>query len=400
MVTEVIMPKSGWTMTEAILAKWFKKEGDLVEKGEALFEFETEKVVTEVEAPATGILRKILAPEGSVVPVAGLVAIITEPDEKLPDLDQIVEKAKITEKPTAKEEIERATEATEERTRISPLAKKLAEEHGIDIKTIKSTDPLGRITKEDVMRAIDKAGAVPSEDRGFELSKVAQIIPLTGVRKTIIERLSQSHLTAIHVTITTEVDMTEITKIRHRLSPEIAEKTHASLSHTDMLVKVVAMSLKEFPIVNSTIEDDEIKIYEDVNVGVAVALDSGLIVPVVRNADKKSLVEIVLCLKELVEKARQNSLSPDAVRGGTITVTNLGMYGVDVFTPIINPPESAILGVGKIAEKPVIVNGQIVARTMMTLSLSFDHRIIDGAVAAQFLKKLKSIIENPEPVFA
>lgn len=223
----------------------------------------------------------------------------------------------------------------------------------------------------------------------------AKVIPMTTIRKTIAERMKQSHLTAVHVTITTEVNMTEAAKFRKKLLSEIEIDANACMSYTDILVKAVAEALKEHRIVNSRLEGERIKILEDINVGVAIATESGLVVPVIHNADKKSLTEIALVTKELIEKARKGTLTLKEVIGGTFTVTNLGMLGVDTFTPIINPPESAILGVGRIVERPVVVDGQIVARLMMPLSLSFDHRVIDGAIAAQFLQTLRQILENP-----
>ena len=332
----VIMPKLGLTMKEGIIAKWLKKEGENVKKGEPVVEIETEKAVSEVEAPISGVLGKILAPEGSTVSVGKPIAIIIEPGEKLPPIEEI--------SVLEAEEIERLS--------IRP----------------------------------------PLE----ELVKVAKVIPMTGMRKTISERLSQSYRTAVHVTITTDVDMTKIIELRQRMLPEIEKVTKVPLTYTHILVKAVAHALKKHPIINSRLEDEQIKIFEDINIGVAVAVEEGLVVPVIRNVDKKSLTEIVLCLKNLIEKAEQGRLSSDDLSGGTFTITNLGMFGVNVFTPVINPPQSAILGVGAIVNKPVVVNGQIALRPMMTLNLVFDHRIIDGVPAAKFLQTLKGILENPE----
>jgi pyruvate dehydrogenase E2 component (dihydrolipoamide acetyltransferase) len=213
---------------------------------------------------------------------------------------------------------------------------------------------------------------------------VREVIPLTGIRKTAAERVSMSARTAPHSTITMEVDMSNAAKLR--------EETGAS--YTDILVKAVAKALEEHPCLNSTLQDDQIKIYKDINIGVAVATEKGLVVPVIRNADKKTLTQIASTLKELVEKAREGKLAKEDVAGGTFTVTNLGMYGVEVFIPIINPPEAAILGVGKVTEKPVIENKEIKIKPTMHLSLSFDHRIVDGAPAAKFLQKIKQLLES------
>ncbi|RLI43157.1 2-oxo acid dehydrogenase subunit E2, partial [Candidatus Bathyarchaeota archaeon] len=340
----------------------FKKEGETVEKGEPVVEVLSDKVTYEVEAPASGILHKIMAEEGTDVPVAETLAIITAPDEELPEVEAI------TEAPI---------ERVKERIPASPAAKRVAKEHGVDLTQVKGTGPEGRIVEEDVRRFIEETKAK---------RKIRQVIPLAGIRKIAAERVSLSAKTAPHSTITMEVDMTNAKKLREKLQ----------VSYTDVLVKAVAKALTEHSIINSTLEKDKIKIFEDVNVGVAVATEAGLVVPVIHNADKKSLKEVSSALKELVEKARKGKLAKEELSGGTFTITNLGMFGVDTFTPIINPPETAILGVGRIVEKPVVVNKEIIVKPIMQLSLSFDHRVVDGAPAAQFLQKIKEIIESSE----
>jgi len=381
---KVTMPKLSVAMKDGTIVKWFKKEGEAVKEGEVLFEVETQKVSNEIEAPASGILCKILAPEGSIVPVGELIAIITEPGEELPPIEEI-------KKPTVPTGIEK-------KAKVSPLARKLAEEYKIDLTKIRGTGPDGQIVKEDVLRAVEEAKvvpAVPVAPSPTELVETAEVVTLTDMRKTIAERLSHSYREAVHVTMTMEVDMSEIRRLRQRLLPEIKEKAKVSLSYTDMLVKAVAIAIKKNPIINSTLEADQIKILKPINIGVAVALEDGLIVPVIRNADKKSLIEIASCLRDLTEKAKQKSLSLDDVTGGTFTISNLGMFGVDTFSPIINPPQSAILGVGAIKDKPVVMDGQITIKPIMTLTLVFDHRILDGATAAVFLKTIKEILEKP-----
>jgi len=372
LVTKVVMPRLSLTMKEGTVVQWFKKEGETVQKGEPLVEVLSEKVTYDVEAPASGILRKILAVEGVDVPVAGTLGIIAEPDEPIPEMEEaavalpperIEEVATLPEKEIVKK--------VRERVPASPAAKRLAKEHGIDLAKVRGSGPEGRIVEADVKRYLEeKATLVP---------RVREVIPLTGIRKTTAERVSLSARTAPHSTITMEVDMSNAVKLR--------EKTQ--VSYTDILVKAVAQALEEHRILNSTLEHEQIKIFEDINIGVAVATEKGLVVPVIRNANKKSLTEINLALKELVEKAREGKLTKEDVTGGTFTVTNLGMYGVEVFIPIINPPEAAILGVGKITEKPVIINKEIKTKPIMYLSLSYDHRIVDGAPAAQFLQKVK-----------
>jgi len=398
---EVIMPRLGLTMKKGTIGKWFKKEGERIEKDEPLFEVETEKITKKIEASGSGILRKIIAPQGSTVPVAEIIAVIAEPDEELPEEILMLERVKrvVPEAVKVKEQVKPLeVVARRERVRISPLAKKLAEEHGIDVAKIRGSGPGGRIVKQDVLKAVEEAKAVPAP-LVFEPAKVAKVIPLTTMRKRIAERLTGSHLTAVHVTATTEVDMTETIKLRQALLREGEKTTGAHVSITDIIVKAVAKALREHPIMNSTLEEDQIKIFENIHMGVAVALESGLMVPVVRDADKKSLAEISLATRELAEKARQGTISLDEVTGSTFTITNLGMFGVDTFTPIINPPETGILGAGRIVERPIAVNGEIVVRSMMPLSLSFDHRVVDGALAAQFLQRVKQILENPFLLF-
>jgi len=374
LVTKVVMPKLSLTMKTGTIVQWFKKEGENVEKGEPLVEVLSEKVTYDIEAPSSGILRKIFAAEGSEVPIDTTIALITLPEE---EISEVIEPRKVETVTAAGEEISVSKEKVE-RVLIaaSPAAKRLAREHGIDLTQVVGTGPEGRIVEKDVERFI--------EERMRLAPKVKEVIPLTGVRKTVAERVSLSFRTAPHSTITMEVDMTAAAKLR--------EKTQ--FSYTEILVKTVAEALKKHPILNSTLENDKIKIFENINIGVAVATEKGLMVPVVHDADKKTLHEVASEVKELVEKAREGKLEKENVSGGTFTITNLGMYGVDVFTPIINPPETAILGVGRIVEKPVVVNGEIKIKPIMILSLSYDHRVIDGAPAAQFLKTIKELLET------
>lgn len=382
MVTKVVMPRLSLTMKEGTVVQWFKKEGEPVKKGEPLVEVLSEKVTYDVEAPASGILRKILAVEGVDVPVAGTLGIIAEPDEPLPEIEEVAvalpperieEVAPLPEKEIVKK--------VRERVLASPAAKRLAREYGIDLAKVKGSGPEGRIVEVDVKRYLEEETALAP--------RVREIIPLTGIRKTTAERVSLSARTAPHSTVTMEVDMSNAVKLR--------EKTQ--VSYTDILVKAVAQALEEQRGLNSTLEREQIKIYENINIGVAVATEKGLVVPVIRNANKKSLTQVASTLKELVEKAREGKLTREDVTGGTFTITNLGMYGVEMFIPIINPPEAAILGVGKVAEKPVIINKEIKIKPIMYLSLSFDHRIVDGAPAARFLQRVKQILESePEDV--
>ncbi len=394
MITKVVMPMLGWTMKEGTIVTWLKKEGEEVEKGEPLLEIETGKVLKDIESPGTGILRKILIPEESTVPVTEILAIIAEPQEDIPDLQNMIEKAKVLlESPEAvsvEKSDERVVKKHPVKIKISPAAKKIAEKNNIDFNRITGTGPNGRIVRKDVFEVIEMTKYMP---------KVKEVIQLTGIRKMTADRLSFSYRTAVHVTITMAMNMLEMVNLRHKLLPEIENKVQSRVTYTDMLVKVLAQTLEEYPILNSTLEDEEIKILENINIGIAVDTGIGLVVPVVREANKKSLTEIALLTKKLIEKARSGNLALNEATGGTFTITNLGMFGIDQGTPIINPPEIAILGVGRIAEKPVVIDGRVEIRPMMNITLSFDHRVIDGALAARFLQNMKQKIEKPYEVF-
>jgi pyruvate dehydrogenase E2 component (dihydrolipoamide acetyltransferase) len=376
MVTKVFMPRLSLTMKEGTVIQWYKREGETVTKGEPIVEVLSEKVTYDVEAPASGIIRKILVPDGMDAPVNAVLAIIIAPEEEFSEGELLTE---ITPLPASEQAVRmEKPEKVEKRVRASPAAKRLAREYGIDLLQVVGTGPEGRIVEADVQRFIEQVSGL--------LPKVRETVLLTGVRKTSAERVAQSFKVAPHSTLMMEVDMTKTVEFKEK----------SGLSYTEILVSAVAKALREHPMLNSTFEENKIKIFEDVNVGVAVATEQGLVVPVIRNADKKSLTEISSTLKTLLEKARTGKLDKEDITGGTFTITNLGMYEVLCFTPIINPPEAAILGVGKISSKPTITEGKIEVKPVMILSLSFDHRIIDGAPAAQFLQKIKYYLEKPE----
>ncbi len=394
------MPKLGLTMKEGVVARWLKKEGERVAQGEPLLEVETEKILTEIEAPGSGIL-KILAPEGSNHPVGELIAIIAHPDEELTP-SELSRKTESHETPTSKVEgiIEPVTTPiAKQRMRISPLARKLAKQHEIDVTKIEGSEPGGRIGKADILRAIEnaKTSFATAEARpDVESVPIAGVVPLTGIRKTTTERLSRSYREAIHVTLATEVDMTELVKLRRRVLTKIEKREKVSIGYTNILVKATAIALEKNPIINSVLEADQIKKLKNINIGVAVASRDGLLVPVVRDPNRKTINEIASLLNDLTEKAKQRHLTLDEVSDGTFTISNLGMFGIDTFEPIINPPQSAILGVGAIKEKPMVIEGQIKIRSTMTLSLVFDHRVYDGVPAAAFLMDIKEILEKPQ----
>lgn len=367
MPTKVVMPRLSLTMKTGTIGRWYKKEGENVEKGEPIVEVISEKAVYDLEAPASGVLRKILVDEGVDVTVDATIAVITAPDEPLSEAEVAFEMPK-----------EGVEEEFKEKVLASPAAKRLAREYGIDLHLIKGTGPEGRIVEEDVKRFIEEAK--------WMLPKVKEIVPLSGYRKTSAEKVSMSFKTAPHSTITMSVDVSRAALLHERLQT----------SYTAIIVEAVAKALAENPMVNSTFEGDKIKVFEDINVGVAVATEQGLVVPVIHSANRKTLKEIESAIKDLTAKAKEGKLKKEELSGGTFTVSNLGMYEVELFTPIINPPEAAILGVGKIIEKPVAVDDKIEFKPFIILSLSCDHRIVDGAPAAIFLQKVKHYLESPE----
>ncbi|MDH5447411.1 MAG: 2-oxo acid dehydrogenase subunit E2 [Candidatus Bathyarchaeota archaeon] len=377
MVTKILMPRLSLTMKTGSVIQWFKKEGETVEKGEPVVEVLSEKVTYDVEASTAGVLRKILAEEGVDMPVGATLALIAAPDEELPEVEVAIAAeappTKLVEKAAVRKETE--TTVVRERVLASPAAKRLAKERNIDLTQVQGTGPEGRIAEEDVKRFI--------EEKTELTPRVREVIPLTGIRRTTAERVASSFQTAPHSFIIMDVDMTEAVKLQ--------EKTQSS--YTAILVYAVAKALREHPTVNSTLIDGKIQVYEDINIGVAVSTDKGLVVPIIGNADKKQLAKTSSELEELAEKARRGKLSKEQLTGGTFTVTNLGMYGVKTFLPIINPPEAAILAAGCTVEKPVAAGKEIVVKPVMTLTLAYDHRIIDGAPASIFLRKIKEIIE-------
>ncbi|ADL08749.1 catalytic domain of components of various dehydrogenase complexes [Thermosediminibacter oceani DSM 16646] len=396
MAVYIVMPKLGLTMKEGTLTKWLKKVGDKVSKGEEVAEVSTEKITNVVESPADGIVGKILVSEGAVVPVATPIGIILAEGEKLPVEDEagpantspstVAVQADRLETPAVEKNQEKFIKAT-------PLARKIAKENNVDLSLIAGTGPGGRITEEDVRKYIENklnvkkdSPAVVEEDTGS-----VKKVPMDNMRRVIAERMKNSWNSAPHVTENIKVDVTELVKFREELNKFADEK----FTYTDLIAKACVLAIKRNPVINWSIEGEYIIQHEKINLGIAVALENGLIVPVIKDAGSKSLTEISKMIKDLSARARENRLSPEEIKDGTFTITNLGMYGIDSFTPIINPPESAILGVNTIYKEPAVVEDSISIRQVMMLSLSFDHRLIDGATAAKFLMDLKRILENP-----
>lgn len=376
----VVPPVSNVEAEEGIVVAWFKKEGAQVKEGERLLELQMEKVSLEVPAPASGRLVKILAPKGEVVRLGQTLGLLARPGEEVPG----------EEAPEGEgEAAEAAPTAREERPFVpaSPAARRLAQELGVDLAALSQSVGGRRITEEDVRVAAQ--AAAPAEEEAPE-EEVAEAIALAGMRGAIARRMRQSLDSAAPVTLTTEVDVTELVR-RHQ-----ALRGEAELTYTDFLVRAAALSLREHPRLNGTVGEQEIRLSRSIHIGLAVALEEGLVVPVLRSADRLDLQEIARASRELVERARSGKLTVPEMTGGTFTITNLGAYDVDAFTPIIDPPQIAILGVGRIREKPAVRDGELVARHMLTLSLTFDHRAVDGAPAAAFLKSVKERLESAE----
>jgi len=392
---EVVMPKFGLTMTEGTIQQWFKSEGDTIKAGEALFEVETEKVLYEVEAPADGTVAKLLYAVEAVVGVGLPVAVIAEAGEEVAEVAARYADAAAAPvaappepAPGAASAAPPAAEEKRGRVPVTPAARKLAKEHGIGLSGVTGTGPRGRITREDVQKIIDSGGQAAPPPAPAAPPAAAEDIPLRGMRKVIAERMHQSLQGSAQLTISTEVDVTQLIDRRQEVRQEF------NVTYTDFIVQACAHALRQHPRMNASLEGNIIHVHGDIHVGLAVALDEGLIVPVVRDVDKKSLKDIAAEAKTLAEKARASQLKLEEVSGGTFTVSNLGMYGVDAFTPIINAPQSGILGVGRIVEKPVIYRGEVTKRSMMVLSLTFDHRVIDGAPAGAFLQTVADLLAH------
>ncbi len=383
MPIELTMPKFGLTMHEGTVQRFFKAVGEPVRAGQALYEVETEKVLYEVEAPASGTLALRLCEDGETLACGRLVAVIAEPGE---DIGAIAARYRAAGSPAPGPAPPlppadaswpaAAGAAGAERRPVSPVARKLAAELGVKLDAVTGTGPGGRVTREDVERAA--AAHTGTAHAPAKLAPAGAAIALRGMRKTIAERMYQSLQHSAQLTIVRETDVTEAVEFRAR------HRGESDFTYTDLIIHAVARALTQHPRMNARMAESEIRLSERVNVGMAVALDEGLIVPVIFGADRKSLLEIAAETKALGEKARAGTLRLEDVTGGTFTVTNLGLWGVDAFTPILNPGETGILGVGRIVEKPAIHRGEIVRRSMMALSLTFDHRAIDGAPGGAF----------------
>jgi pyruvate dehydrogenase E2 component (dihydrolipoamide acetyltransferase) len=389
MATAVVLPKFGMTMEEGTIVEWYKREGQWVEKGESLLQIETDKVTMDVEAPAAGILRGVQVSVGEVVPVGQSLAYIFALDEEAEKVESIPSQVSEEAVKEVAADSKKAAVQSKSRVMATPVARRLARDAGVDLAKITPTRPSGRIGKADVEAYLAGLEQTPTVPKGVKA------IPLTGMRKTIAERMQTSAREAPHIVLTVEVDMGEVEQLRQRLGKIVATTNGQRLSVTAVLVRVVAFALRRHPSLNAKLEGEEIWLLPDINLGIAVALEEGLIVPVIHNADQKSLRELGRLLSDLTEKAREGKLIPDDVADGTFTITNLGMYGVDEFEAIINPPQAAILAAGRVVDRAAVVDGEIEIRPTARITLSADHRIVDGAVGANFLQEVRQLLENP-----
>ena len=425
MAKEVIMPKLSPTMEEGQLSRWLKKEGDTVAMGEPLAEVDTDKATMEMQALASGVLRKILIKEGESAPLGQTIAIVGEPDE---DISALLEKS-ATVPPSAEatkpipppdvpgvkqpaplaggngREGEVVEAETSGRLIVSPLAARMAAEAGIDLRSLSGSGPGGRIVKRDIEAAIARPATTKVEPPPRRLRAVQPLQqpavagaspfrdePISEIRKVIARRLVTSIGPVPHFFLTTEIEMDRAVEMRRNINELDSE---LKISVNDIIVKVAAAALIQHGDVNASFQEKVIRYYERADVGVAVAIEDGLITPVVRSADQKSLSEIAREVRDLAERARHRKLKPEEYTGASFSISNLGMFGIDEFTAVINPPEGAILAAGAVTPKPVVHGNEIVVRQMMRVTMSCDHRVIDGATGAKFLRTFKKILENP-----
>lgn len=408
MATNVIMPALGVAQQTGTLLKWLKAEGQSVSKGEPLMEIETDKATVEIEAAASGILAEITARAGDEIPVGEKIAVILAPGEALPTKQKATpaahhqhslssplpqgegtgegRPATATRTPPAQPAISSASLGA--RILASPAAKRIAREKKIDLTNLKGSGPEGSVLAQDVLRAVNASEPQPTDTLAPQV-----VVPLSPMRRIVGQWMTQSKQNAPHFYLAMDIDMTAVSRIR----TEWKERGEASVpSINDFILHAAARALKDFPSVNSTYTDQGIKQHVDINIGTAVALDEGLVVPVIRNADRLSLSELAAQSRELIDKAQKKKLFPLEYEGGTFTVSNLGMLGVDSFIAIINPPQCAILAVGRVAPRVVVEDGMFAIKSLMTATLSADHRVIDGAIGARFLQDVKKLLENPE----
>jgi pyruvate dehydrogenase E2 component (dihydrolipoamide acetyltransferase) len=407
MAIAVQLPALSPTMTEGKITRWLKKEGDRISSGTAIAECETDKSNLEIEAYDDGTLLKIVVPEGSAAPVGSTIAWIGKPGEVIPDAPPAAAPAAPVAPPSATAKPASpppaappvpapvAAPTSNGRVRASPLARKIAMTHRLDLTTVQGSGPSGRIIRRDVEEALRQGPALatkaPFVARSAPGVRVApRSLPVSQMRRVIAQRLTEVKPGVPHFYLTVEVEMNQALELR-----EEAKAQDIKVSINDIVVKAAAVAVRRFPRINQIYAGDEIQQLTNVDVGVAVAIEDGLVTPIVRDADQKGLAEIGAEVRELAERAKTKRLKPEEYSGGSITVSNLGMFGVDRFIAVLNPPQAAILAVGKVEPRVVVRDGQMVIRQMMSITLSGDHRVIDGAVGAQYLQELKGLLEHP-----
>jgi pyruvate dehydrogenase E2 component (dihydrolipoamide acetyltransferase) len=404
-MNEIIMPRLGFTMTAGIIVKWRKREGDRVEKGDILLEVESDKVTVEVESIYSGYLRKIVGKEGEEIPVQEVIGYIGEQDEEIPETaakKADLKSSSIERETTAENKAGAQAKEVERRGRIkiSPVARKIAEEMGIDYETepVRGTDPGGRISKDDILAYAEsrKEGAKKStEAAGGEIA-VQSSNSIKGIRKVIAEKMSFAKANIPHLVLNVKADTTSLSQFREDVSKKAQSDYGIKLTYTDFLLKICAAALRDNPVMNSSLQDANFIIYEDINIGLAVSTKQGLIVPTIYECDKLGLIDIAKKRNELVDKARKGKLEYRDVTNGTFTITNLGMFGVRSFAAIINPPQAAILAVGEIYEDTEVIEQRSEVRSFVDLTLSCDHRIIDGDIGAKFLQRVREYMISTE----
>lgn len=445
-VKDVILPMLGETMNDGVIVEWMKAMGEPVKRGDVLFAVETDKAILEVEASAEGFLREILTPAGERVPVLAVVARLTDTmDEPLGPARQ-QKAAEPVSGPVAPPSVEppvpapdapgrlfatpRARKLAEEEgvdlakivgtgqggrivekdvaaylaaaLKVTPVARRLAESLDVDVNAVAGTGPAGRVTKEDVLKASPRVSeAAPLPSLAAPSAPPARVLvetPMTGVRAIIAQRMHTSHVTTAPTSLTVEVDATPFAALREKLKTRFAKELGFNISYNDLLMVITAKALRRFPAVNARLDEAAGVIHQldEINISLAMDTKRGLIVPVVRDVDRKGLLEIARITNDLVQRTRAGKVLPDELAGGTFTITNLGMYDIDAFAPIINLPEIAILGVGRIQDKPAVYNGEICIRKLMWMSLTFDHRLVDGGPASRFLQYIKQLVEDPD----
>ncbi|MEI9479491.1 MAG: dihydrolipoamide acetyltransferase family protein [Deltaproteobacteria bacterium] len=393
MAIQVLMPKVGLTMTEGKILEWKKREGEWVGKGEILFVFETEKVTFEVEAPQSGFLAKILAKADVIVPVGEVVGLLME--ELGEQLELTATKPKAISDDIEKRSLE-VRSAKTDRIKATPMAKKIAKERGLDLKSISGSGMGGRIKKRDVESALN----TKSYEHILPQMSEGKLTQLSGMRRIIAQKMLSSKIETAQTYMTISVDATKIIQSKDKLTPSVKKMVGVHLTITDLLLKITASAISLHPIINTRWTEEGIIWFNTIHMGMAMALEEGLIVPVIWDIGEKSLSETAKARAAVVEKGKTGKLTPDEMKGSTFTLSSLGMFGVEEFTANINQPESAILAVGAILDKPVVISKEVVIRPTMKLTLSYDHRVIDGAKAAEFMKTLKELMEDPILILA